>query len=90
MHSSLEGYKTESGAVITAKKDSFITRAPDILFFQLQRVVYDKERGLYKANDTFRFPKEMHIDPFLEKNKEKMNEKANLIKEINDEVPIFE
>jgi len=41
------------------------------LFFQIDRVVYDKNTLTpQKINDNFDFPNTFYIDPFLLKNKE--------------------
>lgn len=54
------------------EKQSWIKKAPTTLFFQIDRVVFDKQAGqLKKINDEFDFPLTFFIDPFLLKNKDK-------------------
>jgi len=59
----------------------WIQRPPEFLFFQLQRVVFDKENGAIKINDRFAFEKEIYLDRFLLENKE---EAIQINKTIND------
>lgn len=57
---------------MTVEKQTWIKDPPKTLFFQIERVLYDKEtKNLKKIHDEFDFPKEFYIDPFLESNKEK-------------------
>jgi hypothetical protein len=57
--------------VIGVEKHSWIKEAPKTLFFQIDRVIYDKSsQTLQKINDLFDFPTTFYIDPFLQKNKE--------------------
>jgi hypothetical protein len=52
------------------EKHSWIKEAPKTLFFQIDRVVYDKATLTpQKINDVFDFPTTFYIDPFLLKNK---------------------
>ena len=57
--------------MIGVEKHSWIKEAPKTLFFQIDRVVYDKNTLTpQKINDIFDFPTVFYIDPFLHKNKE--------------------
>ncbi len=56
--------------MIGVEKHSWIKKTPKTLFFQIDRVVYDKTaQTLKKINDHFDFPTVFYVDPFLEKNK---------------------
>jgi len=55
---------------VGVEKQSWIKKAPKTLFFQIDRVLFDKESGqLKKINDEFDFPETFYIDPFLLQNK---------------------
>ncbi len=57
--------------MIGVVKHSWIKEAPKTLFFQIDRVIYDKSsQTLQKITDLFDFPTTFYIDPFLQKNKE--------------------
>lgn len=66
---SVDGYQTPNGDITTAKKRIWLTKAPKVLTFILQRSVYDREKGMMKACDAFNFPKEIFIDRFMYSNK---------------------
>lgn len=67
----IDDYRNEKGEVIPVQKQCWIKEAPKTLFFQIDRVIYDKQKlTLEKVNDVFEFPKVFYIDPFLLKNKE--------------------
>lgn len=69
--SHIDDYRNEKGEVIGVEKHSWIKEAPKTLFFQIDRVVYDKNTLTpQKINDIFDFPTVFYIDPFLHKNKE--------------------
>ncbi len=69
--SHIDDYRNEKGEVIGVDKHTWIKEAPKTLFFQIDRVVYDKATLTpHKINDVFDFPKVFFIDPFLHKNKE--------------------
>lgn len=52
------------------EKQSWIKKAPKTLFFQIDRVIFEKETGqLKKINDEFSFPTVFYIDAFLLENK---------------------
>lgn len=43
-----------------------MTRPPELLFIQLNRVIFNKETGYpVKTNDTFTFEKEFYLDRFM-------------------------
>jgi ubiquitin carboxyl-terminal hydrolase 25 len=69
--SHIEDYRNEKGEVTGVEKHSWIKEAPKTLFFQIDRVVYDKATlAPQKINDTFDFPTIFYIDPFLHRNKD--------------------
>lgn len=77
-------FKIKKGEIVPASKSSFIKSPPGTLFFQLQRVVFDKQKGSStKINDKFTFEKEIYIDRVLDENKEvyvKIREKVQKLK----------
>lgn len=57
---------------MSVEKQCWIKEAPRTLFFQIERVVFDKEKvALRKIHDKFEFPREFHVDPFMQTNKAK-------------------
>jgi hypothetical protein len=66
---SVDGYRSPNGEITTAKKKIWFTEPPAVLTFILQRVGYDKEKGLKKNTDPFVFQKEIFLDRFLYDNK---------------------
>lgn len=67
----IDDYRNDKGEVVGVEKQSWIKVAPKTLFFQIDRVVFNKETcQLQKINDEFDFPTTFFIDPFLLKNKE--------------------
>ena len=77
----IEGFRAPNGEITKAEGSMWIQRPPEFLFFQLQRVVFDKENGAIKINDRFAFEKEIYLDRFLLENKE---EAIQINKTIND------
>lgn len=70
--SHIDDYRNDKGVTIGVEKHSWIKQAPKTLFFQIDRVIYDKAaQNLKKVNDTFDFPTTFYIDPFLQKNKDR-------------------
>jgi ubiquitin carboxyl-terminal hydrolase 25/28 len=65
----VDGYRSPNGDITTAKKRIWITKPPKVMTFVLQRVVYDKEKGLQKQTTPFTFQKEIFLDRFLMENK---------------------
>ena len=56
---------------------------PAVLFFNLQRVIFNQENGPIKLNDRFTFEKELFLDRFLDSNFDKykkIQEKVTLLK----------
>ena len=74
------------GEVTTAKKKTWITKAPKVLLFVLQRVSYDKKLGLQKNNSLFKFDKDIFIDRFMFENKKKFKNIFELEKKLKIEV----
>jgi ubiquitin carboxyl-terminal hydrolase 25/28 len=66
----IDDYRLANGERTIAEKSNWLLRAPETLFFQLQRVVFDKENGVVKLNTPFHFEKEIYIDRFLLQNKD--------------------
>lgn len=61
-----------------------MTRLPDLVFVQLNRVVFDKKKAMpVKMNDKFTFEKEIYLDRFMIDSKEesiKTNKKIEDLK----------
>eukprot|EP00331_Platyophrya_macrostoma_P026999 CAMPEP_0176452540 /NCGR_PEP_ID=MMETSP0127-20121128/28602_1 /TAXON_ID=938130 /ORGANISM="Platyophrya macrostoma, Strain WH" /LENGTH=1000 /DNA_ID=CAMNT_0017841025 /DNA_START=38 /DNA_END=3040 /DNA_ORIENTATION=- len=67
----IEDFRAPNGEICKAEKESWITKAPDTLFFQLQRVVFNKDiADIQKLDNPFQFEKEIYIDRFLLEHKE--------------------
>ncbi|KAL4443149.1 hypothetical protein ABPG74_002216 [Tetrahymena malaccensis] len=63
----IDEFKNDKGDIVSAQKYNWIKRAPKTLFFQLQRVIFDKEKGcLKKLNDSFNFENEIYLERFTE------------------------
>lgn len=61
-------YEVDTGNK-TLQKKRWITKAPDVLTFNIIRVVYDHETMMpTKLHDEFTFDKEIYIDRFIAKN----------------------
>ena len=81
--SNIDDYRNDKGEVIGVEKQSWIKEAPKTLFFQIDRVIYNKEsQTLQKINDSFDFPTVFYIDPFLLKNKEKALQIQKKVREL--------
>ncbi|KAL4453036.1 hypothetical protein ABPG73_015873 [Tetrahymena malaccensis] len=66
----IEDFKDNTGKITEAEKAGWITKSPEVLMFQIQRVVYLKEKGIAeKLNTPFHFEKEIYIDRFLLENR---------------------
>lgn len=85
----IEEYLVEKSTV-TAKKEYWIVNSPKILFFQVQRVIYDKEKGSNKINDKFFFDKEIFIDRFLLQNKPIIVKNEGLLTQLKKQKQDFE
>ncbi|EGR31008.1 ubiquitin carboxyl-terminal hydrolase family protein, putative [Ichthyophthirius multifiliis] len=67
----IDEYKNDRGDIVQADKYNWIKKAPKTLFFQLQRVIYDKEtKNLKKINDFFQIEKEIYLERFMYSQKE--------------------
>jgi hypothetical protein len=51
-------------------KREFISKAPEMLIFQINRVEYTEKFEMIKVNSLFDFEEELFIDQFLEQNSE--------------------
>eukprot|EP00828_Plagiopyla_frontata_P012320 TRINITY_DN17024_c0_g1_i1.p1 TRINITY_DN17024_c0_g1~~TRINITY_DN17024_c0_g1_i1.p1 ORF type:complete len:671 (-),score=112.39 TRINITY_DN17024_c0_g1_i1:141-2153(-) len=77
--------------MIIGKKQNFLIQAPQLLFFQLSRVMYDKDlQALCKINDEFVFEKEIFIDRFMLKNKEVLMKTRESVKQLRKEAEGYE
>mgnify|MGYP000934467949 CR=1 FL=1 len=89
------------GELCKAEKSSWIVQAPDTLFFQLQRVVFNKDNGnrlgikyanfqnsagIEKLDDPFYFEKEIYIDRFLLEHKDIASKIKGQVKELKKRV----
>lgn len=41
----IDDYRNDKGEIVGVEKQSWIKKAPQTLFFQIDRVIYDKESG---------------------------------------------
>eukprot|EP00929_Paragymnodinium_shiwhaense_P064594 TRINITY_DN32382_c0_g1_i1.p1 TRINITY_DN32382_c0_g1~~TRINITY_DN32382_c0_g1_i1.p1 ORF type:complete len:1119 (-),score=286.46 TRINITY_DN32382_c0_g1_i1:113-3469(-) len=63
-------YTTPSGATTKASTNIWIERLPRLLFFQLQRVVFDQEtKAQVKLDEPFEFDSTIYVDRFLHENR---------------------
>ena len=70
MSVTIDGYISAEGERLQADNDVWITKAPQILLFQISRVDFDKSSQMpVKSNKKFTFPKILHPDRFLIENK---------------------
>jgi hypothetical protein len=84
--SHIEDYRNEKGEVIGVDKHTWIKEAPRTLFFQIDRVVYDKVTLTpQKINDPFDFPTVFYVDPFLLKNKDRALEIQKAVRGLRKE-----
>ncbi|CAG9320649.1 USP28_3 [Blepharisma stoltei] len=83
-HSQIEGYLTPQENATTASQEFWLEKLPGIILFQIQRVKYDKvTNSTIKIHKQFKFPKILHPDRFMAKNKEigsKLRENMLLLK----------
>jgi ubiquitin carboxyl-terminal hydrolase 25 len=69
-HTKIEEYVTPNGHKTCATQEIWPEKLPGILLFQIQRVRYDpKAKISVKLNTAFTFPRVLHGDRFLLKNK---------------------
>jgi len=63
----IDDYRTPNGGEVTrAEGKLWISKPPELLFVQLNRVVFDKNKGTpIKINDPFSFEKEIYLDRFM-------------------------
>lgn len=70
-------YTTPGGTTTTASTSIWIERLPKLLFFQLQRVVFDQERkAQVKLDEAFEFDTTVFVDRFLLANREHASQVA--------------
>lgn len=82
----IDDYRNEKGEVVGVEKQSWIKEAPKTLFFQIDRVIFNKEKAtLEKINDEFDFPQVFYIDPFLNKNKVQALEIQKRVRKLREE-----
>ncbi len=66
----IEEYQTPKGFLTRAEQEYWITRAPNVLFMQIQRVVFDKEaKAPRKVFNPVHFYKTIYIDRYMLKNR---------------------
>lgn len=62
----IDDYRTPNGEVTKGEGKLWISKPPELLFVQLNRVVFDKATGRpVKINDPFNFEKEIYLDRFM-------------------------
>eukprot|EP00826_Nyctotherus_ovalis_P004845 TRINITY_DN11076_c0_g1_i21.p1 TRINITY_DN11076_c0_g1~~TRINITY_DN11076_c0_g1_i21.p1 ORF type:complete len:984 (-),score=386.57 TRINITY_DN11076_c0_g1_i21:125-3076(-) len=68
----IEDFKTPKGEVTKAEQEYWVTKLPSVLFLQLQRVYYDKEKkSITKIINPVEFEKIIYVDRFMKENQEK-------------------
>ncbi|CAK60951.1 unnamed protein product (macronuclear) [Paramecium tetraurelia] len=68
----IDDFKNDFDETVQAVKYNWIHSPPQKLSFQIQRVIYCKEKNdLIKQNDEFTFDEEIYLDRFLIENREK-------------------
>lgn len=68
----IEDFKTPKGEVTRAEQEYWVTKLPSVLFLQLQRVYYDKEKkSITKIIRPVEFEKVIYVDRFMKENQEK-------------------
>lgn len=85
-HASIDEFKISNGTIAKAVKTYWIVRSPETLCFQLQRVGFNKEKGLEKINNVFRFEKEIYIDRFLIENNKTYYQNQDKIKNLQSKI----
>ena len=71
MAAKIDDYVTQSGSRVEADHDTWITKAPQVLLFQISRVDFDKKTQTpIKNHKQFTFPKVLYPDRFLLENKQ--------------------
>ncbi|CAG9327992.1 unnamed protein product [Blepharisma stoltei] len=87
----IENFMTPSGSETTACQRVWIENPPSILLFHIQRVAYDKQkRSPIKINKRFEFPKVIHIDRFLYKNKQESKRQHKTLKNLRRQIKTME
>lgn len=70
---------------------NFLIRPPEVLFFQLKRVIYDVQSGnAVKLNEQFHFEKEIYIDRFMEANSHEYGQIRQRVFELKKQVTKIE
>jgi hypothetical protein len=73
------------------QKRRWITKAPDVLTFQVLRVVYDHETQMpKKIHDEFSFDKEIFIDRFIAKNASRFPDFMNTLDKLKSKKQVLE
>lgn len=68
----------------------WITEPPNVLFFSLNRVQYDKqEKQIVKNNAFFEFDKVIYADLFMYQNKQRTDKLRDEISKIKDEINLL-
>lgn len=79
-------YKTPSGETTTATSSFWIERLPKLLFFQLQRVVFDQEKkAQVKVDEAFEFDETIYVDRFLLENREAATKIAAQVRDLRQQ-----
>lgn len=82
----IDDYRNDKGEVVGVEKQSWIKTPPKTLFFQIDRVTFDKEKCmLVKSNEEFEFPNIFYIDPFLLKNRNEALQVQKKVRKLREE-----
>ena len=89
--SDIDDFLTYENLRTRAQQEFWIKEAPNVLFLQMQRVVYDKnEKILKKITNPIEFDKIIYIDRFLECNRAKATEARAMLSSLKDEIAMKE
>mmetsp|Transcript_73355 Transcript_73355/g.203593 ORF Transcript_73355/g.203593 Transcript_73355/m.203593 type:complete len:1148 (-) Transcript_73355:78-3521(-) len=76
-------YTTPNGSTTTASTSIWIERLPKLLFFQLQRVIFDQEKkAQVKLDQAFEFDSTIYVDRFLLANRKSASEASRRVHEL--------
>lgn len=89
---SIPDYKIseETGERCAVSKREFISRSPEMLIFQINRVEYTEKFEMIKVNDRFDFEKELFVDQFLEKNSQQIIQNERKNQEIEEQLELLQ
>ncbi|KAL4510751.1 hypothetical protein ABPG72_004905 [Tetrahymena utriculariae] len=86
----VDDFKNDKNEKVVATMQFWISKIPEVLLFQIQRMQYDqKTQEVVKIHSEFSFDKEIYVDRFLEVNKDmyfQIQNKQQSLKKQKDEL----